>query len=446
MNSNFKFLYSPVFYLSLVLVFTIHLSFDFFYQYLAIGLQSDTMNAFFYCFKNFLLILLFWFNVKGAFLSIKKSIFAFLFIFICTSIPYFFTNPVIYLDHENLIIKALFYFFGYAILLGLDKVKSYKKAYFPLFFSLIPLINLDLANNFEVNWGIVSFFNKSTFVYKNVPIELVIHLIYTLFFAIQITLFIEIHKLIYHHKIEKIGGVAAIKRVHFISLILIFKTFSYWLISTLVIVCLGQNMLPLFTNKVGLVLFGLATIFLLVICGMFIRRFVTIYFYDKIGNNNWLFAFLFFPIVGGTCLFLMLLIPSKKIRALVFKGFSNEKIKYLFLAFLLFQVLYFYFAAYIKIPDSEFDLRKGVFILKIFLPFYAALMLALTSKSNYFYQTMLLIFLFSIPLIIIYLVPLLEKSNDILMIATSLHISFQTFFLLFLLYPVFYFKEYLGFK
>ncbi len=446
MNSNFKFLFSPRFYLSLVLIFSINLSFDYFYQFLNIGLLSEIKNGTFYSLKNFLFLLLFWFNIKKSFLSLKKSVFAFLFIFICTSIPYFFSTPIIYLDQENLIFKVLSYGVGYSILAVLDNEKSNKKIYFPLFFLIIPLINLDLANNFEVNWGIVSYFNKSTFVFKNISIELVISLIYTLFFAIQITIFAEIHKLIYHHKIEKTGGVASVKRVHFISLVLIFKTFSYWLISTLIIVCLGQNMLPLFTNKVSLILFGFGTVILLIICGLFTRRFVTIYFYDKIGNNNWLFAFLFFPIIGGTCLFLMLLIPSKKFKTLVFKGFSKEKIKYILLSILIFQVLNFYFATYIKIPESESDLRIGFFILKILFPFLAVLMLVLTTKSKYFFQTILLIYVSSIPLLIIYVVPLLEKSNDVLMISTSLHHSFQTFFLLFLLYPVFYFKEYLGFK
>jgi hypothetical protein len=421
---NLKKIQLSFFLIAVYFVFLI--VFDFLNQKISIQTWPFWKLSIYQIAKNTVFLSLVWLALKPLFLSSKGWVYYFLISISFAALPYFLNRPLFAADPENLLLKASFLGFGFSSIIFPQPQKKLKLFFIPLFFSFSVLVPWELANGFLPNFSLFFPLFKVEWhqmvVSNFVVIDWVLAFVKTLFFIFQILVFQSIYK----YENETLSP----SKSHFIFLFLVLKTLIYWLLSILLIVSMGQNFLPFFVNKASLLLNMTACIFMVLILMIYLRN-LTINFINKNSIPFYLQIMLSLPILEFFGLFILWFFNSYK-----FNKLPKSSILGILSAFLLTYSILNYFSEVSKLPASETELYRGLLIVKVLAPALAAFFFYFNFK---FKETILfLTFAFFVPISYFYLVPLLEKSNQLLLISNNLYFVLLTLLFLIISLP---FKE-----
>ncbi|MCP9766264.1 hypothetical protein [Lacihabitans soyangensis] len=448
MSLGNKFLRLKTFLILILVIFLKNILFDFLLKSEQVGLWTTTQSAVFYTVFNVFDWLVFWFIFKDVLGSrIKTTLLAILTI-IFTSIPFYLHTPLIRLDYDNLLVSSALYFIPFFVFIILKQ--SPKLIFLPIMMGIIPNINLEIANGFTGNLSFLRLFFGNGWLEQSlgngVFLDFGLAVIKTCFWTAIVILFYEINHQFFAYKSWRFYVELPIKKGFLLIVVVVFKTLIYWMVGSLLIAMVGNNAVPLFTNKIGLALNGLGFFGFLCISSIYFRKYITLYFYQKSGHSNWLFFFFFIPFLDFIALLVTILVPFSVSKKAINFGFSKKILVGLVAFVLLAYAGVCYFKNIVNIPTTEKDLKTGLLIAQVLLPVFSAMGILLSVKSNVFHKVLLSILIILLPVVSLYLVPKIELSGKIELLVNTLSIYLHSGLILFFIYPTLYFKEYLKIK
>lgn len=448
MSLGNKFLRLKTFLILILVIFLKNILFDFLLKSEQVGLWTTTQSAVFYTVFNVFDWLLFWFIFKDVLGSGVKTILLAILTIIFTSIPHFIHTPLIRLDYDNLLVSSALYFIPFFVFIILKK--SPKLIFLPIMMGIIPNINLEVANGFTGNLSFLRLFFGNGWLEQNVGngvfLDFGLAVIKTCFWTAIVILFYEINHQFFAYKSWRFYVELPIKKGFLLIVVVVFKTLIYWMVGSLLIAMVGNNAVPLFTNKIGLALNGLGFFGFLCISSIYFRKYITLYFYQKSGHSNWLFFFFFIPFLDFVALLITILVPFSVSKKAINFGFSKKILVGLVAFVLLAYAGVCYFKNIVNIPTTEKDLKTGLLIAQVLLPVFSSIGILLSVKSNIFHKVLLSILILLLPVVSLYLVPKIELSGKIELLVNTLSIYLHSGLILFFIYPTLYFKEYLKIK
>ena len=448
MSLGHKFLSLKTFFVLILGVFLKNVLFDFLLKSQEVALWSGVRSAFFYTAFNVFDWLVFWYIFRNVLGNKLKSAFLAILTLIFTSLPFFIQTPLIRLDYDNLLISSVLYFIPFFIFIVLKK--SPKLIFLPILMGIIPNINLEIANGFTGNLSFLRLFFGNGWLEQSlgngVFVDFGLAVIKTCFWTAIVILFYEINHQFFAYKSWRFYVELPIKKGFLLIVVVVFKTLIYWMVGSLLIAMVGNNSVPLFTNKIGLALNGLGFFGFLCISSIYFRKYITLYFYQKTGHSNWLFFFFFIPFLDFVALLITILVPFSVSKKAINFGFSKNILVGLVAFVLLAYAGVCYFKNIVNIPTTEKELKIGLLIAQVLLPVFSAIGILLSVKSNVFHKLLLSILIILLPVVSLYLVPKIELSGKIELLVNTLSIYLHSGLILFFIYPTLYFKEYLKIK
>lgn len=428
-----------------LLIFLKNILQDYLYQSWNV-LEWDSMNTglFFTSFETFDWVL-FWFYFRKSLDKSWKVILMFVATVVFTTIPDFLHRPIVSLDNENLAIKSLLYFVPFLIFLFLKK--SPGQIFLPVMMAFIPLVNMEIANGFEGNLSLLKvIFSNEFWVIQTsdgIFVDMGLALVKSLFWGGFAILFYEIGHQFFVLRSWRLNVEMPLKKGYLLMVFVIFKTLIYWFLGSMIIAVLGNNALPLFTNKVGLLLNLVGFLGYLIICTLYFRKYMTMYFYDKCGHSNWLYPFFFLPFLDVIALGVILILPARQIKRFFQTGYTKERLVLLVSLILVGYAVFELFTRVLKIPESQGGTRNALFLAQVVIPVVSAVGIVLSLKSMLIYRVLLIFLFLMLPVFYFYIVPNIENSLQIQplvgLVSVYLNIGLSVAFL----YPVLNFKSFL---
>lgn len=448
MSLGNKFLSLKTFFALILGVFLKNILFDYLLKSQDVALWPSLQSASFYTAFNVFDWLVFWFIFRNTLEDRIKTAFLAFLTFIFTSIPFYINSPILRLDYDNLLVSTVLYFIPFFLFIVFKK--SPKLIFLPILMGILPLINLEIANGFTGNLSFMRVFFGNGILEQNIGngifLDFGLGFIKTSFWAAIVILFFEINHQFFAYKSWRFYVELPIKKGFLILVVFLFKTLIYWMVGSLLIAMVGNNSVPLFSNKIGLVLNALGFFGFLCITSIYFRKYITLYFYQKVGQSNWLFFFFFVPFLDFLALVITVLVPFSVSKKAINLGFSKKILVSVVACILVSYAVVCYFKNIVNIPTTEKDLKLGLMISQVLLPVFSAIGILLSIKSNVFHKVLLGILIVLLPVVSIYLVPKIELSGKIELLVNTLSIYLHSGLILFFIYPTLYFKEYLKIK
>ncbi|WP_255068220.1 hypothetical protein [Lacihabitans sp. LS3-19] len=422
--------------------------FEYLYNTLNVALWDIQKSGMFNAIFNVFEWTVFWYIFRNTLTNKVQIAFLWLITIGFTSISFFLGKPIFRLDYDNLILNCVLNFLPFLIYIFIKKAP--KLIFLPAIMGILPLVNLEIANGFTGNLSIFrAFFNSGVLELnagQNIYIDLGLALIKTIFWAAVVILFYEVNHQFFAYKSWRFDVELPIKKGTLTLNVIVFKTLIYWMVGSILITMVGNNSIPVFTNKVGLVLNGFGFFSFLAISSIYFRKYITLYFYNKCGHSNWLYTLFFIPFLDFVALLITLTIPFS-----ISKKIINYKFTYRRLVGLVSIILFAYAAVCFflnvkNIPSIEKDLKLGLTLSQIVLPVFSGIGLFIALKSNTFYRFLLAFLILLLPIVSLYLVPKIELSGKIELLVNTLSIYLHSALIIFFIYPILYFKQYLKLK
>ncbi len=434
------------FILIVFLIFLKNLLQDYLYQIWDVATWEPTRSGFFLAGFETFDWLLFWIYFRNSLNSVRKIILMFVITVVFTTIPDFIQHLWIPLDYDNLVIKSLLYFVPFLIFLFLKR--SPAQIFLPVMMAFIPLVNLEIANGFAGNLSLLkTFFNKDFRVIELSPtlsLDAGLAFIKALFWAGFAILFFEISHQFFALRSWRLNVQMPLRKGSMLLVFIVFKTLIYWLLGSMIIALLGNNTLPLFTNKAGLFLNTVGFLGYLVICTLYFRKYMTMYFYDKCGHSNWLYPFFFLPFVDIAAMAVLFILPPRHIRTFFEAGYTKERLVLLVGLFLLGYAGFELLTGILKIPESQSYIFKALFTAQVLLPLLSALGITLSLKSKTAYRVLLTFLFLMLPVFyFLILTPEVENTLKIEKLIRTVSVYLNIGLLVAFLYPVLNFKSFL---
>ncbi len=429
-----------------LLIFLKNLLQDYLYQSWNVGTWANFQGGIFTAgFESFDWIL-FWIYFRKSLDSYGKVVLMAIITIFFTTLPDFIEGSLIPLDYDNLIIKGILYFIPFLIFLFLKK--SPGQIFLPFMMAFIPLINLEIANGFTGNLSLLkTFFTKDFWLLdleNNIHIDGGLALVKSLFWAGFAILFFEIGHQFFAFRSWRLHVQMPLKKGAFLLVFIVFKTLIYWFAGSLIIALLGNTSLPLFSNKIGLFLNTLGFLGYLVICTLYFRKYMTMYFYDKVGHSNWLYPFFFLPFVDVAAMAILIILPPRYIKAIFGLGYSPKRLVALVVLVILIYSAFETFQIILNIPQSHGNIKSPLILSLIIIPVVSAIGICLSLKSTLAYRILMSFLICMLPVFYFYiLTPELEnylKINKVVqLVSVYLNIGLVVAFL----YPVINFRSFL---
>lgn len=389
---------------------------------------------------------LFWYFFQDYFKNQKELIImaGFTLIFVC--IPYFLYNPVFKYDHDNLFIKSVFFFILFAVFVFIKK--SPQQIFLPIVMAFIPLVNLEIGNGFIGNPSYLDFVFRNTdlvmTVNPTVYIDFAQVLIRTFFWAAIVILFYEINHQFFAFKSWSLFVELPLSKSYLLLVFLIFKTLIYWFLASMIIAILGDQVLPLFSNKVGLALNMIGYIGMLSLFTLYFRKYLTLYFYDKCGHSNWLYPFFFIPVLDLVALLIVMVLPPLLVKRIFGTNYSVKLLVKVLMGVFMIYIAYSWLMVVRNVPDTQPLVKRSLYISRIIVPLIAVLGIYWSQKSSVVYKGLMIFLFLLVPFYMLFvinqeLVAALKVEQIVHLVAVYLNIGLLVAFM----YPVLNFKSFL---
>lgn len=429
-----------------ILIFLKNLLQDYLYQYWAVSTWDHFENGLFHAAFETYDWLLFWIYFRNSLDTYAKVTFMFLITVFFTTIPDFFHGPLLALDYDNLLIKSVLYFIPFLLFLLIKR--SPAQIFLPVMMAFIPLVNLEIANGFSGNLSFLKVLAGKDFwnidLSRDIHLDLGLSLVKSLFWAGFAVLFFEISHQFFAFRSWRLHVEMPLRKGSFLLIFVIFKTLIYWFAGSLIIALLGNTSLPLFSNKVGLFLNSVGFLGYLIICTLYFRKYMTMYFYDKCGHSNWLYPFFFLPFVDVLAMAVLLILPPRHIKKIFSLGYSPRRLVYLVGLILVVYSAVELFTHILKIPGNEVGLRRSLMITQVALPLFSAVGILFSLKYKTAYRLLMIALVLMLPVYyFIILTPELENFLKINKVVNLVSVYLNIGLVVAFLYPVINFKSFL---
>lgn len=448
MTAKVKIISITEFWVVFFILFVKNLLLSYLYQGQNLGLADPQKVFLFYFAFNVFDWAVFWWVGRRILDSKGQNILMAILSIGFTSIPIYFTTSPIKLDYDNLLMQSVCYFIPFLIFIFLKKAP--KLIFLPILMGFVPLVNLLIANSFIGNMSVLLPFFKLGWLQwiqaEGILLDFGLAFVQSVLWAALFILFHEINHQFFGLKSWRFDVEFPLKKSYLIIIFFVFKTLIYWMLSSLLIAMLGNSSVSLFSNRPGLVLSAIGFLGILSISAIFFRKYITMYFYDKVGNSNWLYMGFFIPFVDIIALVVTLFVPFSISKKIINLRFSRKNLVYFVSILLLGYALYSYWFHIRLTPSSSQDLRYSLFLSRIFLPISIIAGMFLSLKSVNFYKGMLIILLLLVPVFSMFILPKIETSGNIFLLINTAQVFLQVGLFLFFVYPILYFKEFLKIK
>lgn len=448
MTAKVKIISIAEFWAVFFIIFCKNILMSFLFQSQNMGIAA-TQNIFFFNLAfNAFDWLIFWWVGRRILHSVPRNLLMLVLSIFFTAIPLYFTNSPIRLDNDNLLVQAVCYFLPFLIFIFLKK--SPKLIFLPILMGFIPLINLLIANSFIGNLSFLLPFFKLGWLQwipsDGILIDFGLAFIQSVFWSALFILFHEINHQFFGLKSWRFDVEFPLKKSYLIIIFVVFKTLIYWMLSSLLIAMLGNSAVSLFSNKPGLVLSAMGFLGMLSISAIFFRKYITMYFYDKVGNSNWLYMGFFIPFIDILALIITLFVPFSISKKIINLHFSRKNLVY-FVSILLVGYALYSFWFHIRLtPSSNSQLRLALILSRVVFPAIIIPGMFFSLKGVRFYKIMIIFLFVLLPVFSLFILPVIESSGNIFLLINTAQVFLQVSLFLFFVYPILYFKEFLKIK
>lgn len=431
--------YFKIFLIAILLLIIKNFLLEYFTQY-SIN-NGDTVNLLiFNVLSTFIDWLVFW-------MLMPEAKFKYLYILLCTlsnGIPYLISDTIIGIDLENLILKfacAAFPFLVYIII-----EKNYRNIIIPIYMGLCAWINMDIANGFTGNISMINLISQLDLL-ATINVDLLAFaIIKTLFLFASIIIVWELKHQFFTNKSWRFYVEQTMNKKSLFILFIIFKTLIYWLLSSMIIVYLGKNSIQIFSNKLAWAGYGVAFLSILFLYSIYIRKFLTIYFYEKTGINNLAYFLLLLPFVDFIICGILVVFKNFMIQKRFEFKFSPKAIAYVLFACANIYALVCYMVYVQKIPSSETNYYLGSLVGFVIVPLIISVLGYLSIQKLRLFRIYIFFCLIFSLTHFLYIIPNIEQKTDIRVLVGMLNMYFQFVLIIFFFYPLVFFKDYLKIK
>jgi hypothetical protein len=421
-KNTVKFLFGFLFVFLKNLFFYLYLS-DLIYSYISVGLDF---------FVFWLLVP----NVKNRIIYLVLSVISIL--FLC-----FFKKPILAVDNDNHLLKFLAGAVPFVFHIFITRNR--RRIIIPFIMGLAMLVNLELALHFTGN---ISLYNL---ILNELPASIITDGVFlawlkALFLSSLIIIFYELDHQFFAWKSFRLYVEQQCNKRTLAILFLIFKPLMYWFIGSLILVFLGQNRIPIFENKLSLLSYGLTFGSFLFIYAVYFRKFISIYFYENLGINNFLYVCLALPFVDVFAFAILLIFKNFQLKKWFNFKWKSLNLVYFQMAVLLAYMVYYYVTILKDLPTSNADLLLGAYSAYVGVPAMLIICLWFAKNNANLYRYLILTLMLAGLVLRFAVLPKIETSLDVKLL---MHLFLNYFLILlavFFIYPFLFLKNYLKIK
>jgi hypothetical protein len=465
-NSNFYLSKSHWIIISTLLFLFVNAISSFLYISLDVPDMTPMNAGFFNLVKTLLINSLFWVAVGKILKDFKSALISLLVSVILTGGLGFYPGVLLKLDNDNLIIKSL----AFAIPFYLFGALNLKKPVISLgllFTAIIPMANIDLGHQFISNFSLLAISNIPKIDWLTLKLNLneisagypfgfsfdiLAAVARTFLFFVQFILFFELYRLIR-------GGLPknifksnfniknAYSKPFAFAGFIAFKTIIYYLVASITIIVLGANNFPLLQNKIAQAIYLSGSIFLLIFCVVYFRKFLSEQLVPGKTFPLVVYALSLLPVLDNIALFLLLVAPKPNVmqnfRA-ENKGINQAKLivflKWAGIQFILIAYTYWFF--YKSVPLNDSEVSQAAFFQFLLLPGLGA---AIFICSYFSFRASQLLFFFQI-VALVYIcfkcIPLTETVFPLELMVFDVTKNLIFIFVSFCIIPVLHLKKF----
>ena len=353
---------------------------------------------------------------------------------------YFLPDPLFKFDNENLI--ARFFVAAFPFLIHIIISKNTRRIVIPILMGLSSWINLDTAFHFNVN---ISLYNQ---VVNALPANLHLDIIClswvkAIFLISLVVIFYELNHQFFAWKSLRLYVEQTCNKRTMAIIYFIFKPLMYWFIGSMILVFLGQNRIPIFENKFSLLAYGLAFGSFLFIYAVYFRKFISIYFYENLGINNFLYICLALPFVDIFACIIILTFKHFQLKKWFHFKWPHTNLVYSLIFILMAYMGYYYLTILNNLPSSDKEVLIWTYLAYFSIPLLIIVFLYLSKSNANRYRFLILSLMVMGFALQYFILPKIQNSLDILLLVHMFLNYFLLLLAVFFIYPFLFLKQYL---
>lgn len=410
-----------------VLFFVTFLGFDIVYHNQELASYGFYLKAIYWSIQNIFIWCLFWIflskSISNKYVFIPIIIGTFLF----STIPLFLESPIVKLDYENLLPKIILMGVVGFIVAYFNKWKSKELIMSVIFFGFVPIINIDISTDFTYTLNVfypAYKFNKSQILLESgTLVNWGLALLKSIFYVGLGYLYLDFFQ-------RKTPNITTDSNTKNHIKLFIYKTLLYASVSGIVLVLLGQNTFPIFSNKIAQTLFGLGFLYFVGILIYHSRHLLEQCFYNDYQTNNLLLFLASIPFIDIVVLVILKNVPLVKSISI-----KPQAAKLVIASVLVFYAIVQFFITIRTLPNSSADLRIALTFAHVAIPIILALLIYFLANTHLIILVLLVFVVGLIPLLLFYLIPTIEQNGSFDMLLFTVNMLLHIPVFLFLVFP-----------
>jgi hypothetical protein len=346
------------------------------------------------------------------------------------------------MDHQLPLILAI----GLPFFIYLLIKKTYKRVIVAVFMSLAAWLNLELAQNFTGNVSVLNLFSNflsEKFQMAVVLDKTVLSFMRTCFWMSQVIIFYEFGHQFFTVKSWRFYVEQICNKRSLFMIFIVFKPLIYWFIGSLIIVFLGESKIPLFPNKFSWLLAGLAYSAYLLVYAIYFRKFVSTYFYENLGIENYLYPLLVLPVIDSLAFLILLFFKHSQTKKRFKMRHSPFYLVYILVLTIIVYIFYYYFRVIKTVNLSELGSGSAAVMTYIFMPLCTISGIWISRKKANRYRSLIAILILFGGFLFLYSIPQIQSQIDVKVLVGTLLNYFLLLLAVFFVYPFLFLKEYL---
>jgi hypothetical protein len=375
--------------------------------------------------------------------DIKNRIVLFILSFLGVLGIYFLKSPIFGFDTENHIPR--FILAALPFVFHIVYTQNSKRLIIPILMGLGSWINLELSLHFKGNISLLNLIlnNLAPSAFFD---AVFLSWVKACFLCSLIIIFRELDHQFFAWKSLRLYVEQTCNKRTMAILFFIFKPLMYWFIGSIILVFLGQNRIPIFENKFSLLVYGLSFGTFLFIYAVYFRKFISIYFYENLGINNFLYICLALPFVDIFACFVLLFFKNFQLKKWFHFSWSSTNLVFAQILILIGYIVYYYVTILKDIPSTDPKLVIAAYAVYVFIPLVVICFLYVArDKANRYRFLIFTLMLLGFVVRFVFL-PIIESSFDILVLVDMFLNYFLILLAVFFIYPFLFLKNYLRIK
>jgi hypothetical protein len=375
--------------------------------------------------------------------EIKNRVVLFALSFLSALVLYFLPAPVLSFDTENHIPR--FVFGALPFVFHIIYTNTSKRLIIPILMGIGSWINLELSLHFKGNISLLNIILNQ--LEPSSLFDLVLlSWVKATFLCSLIIIFRELNHQFFAWKSLRLYVEQTCNKRTMAILFFIFKPLMYWFIGSIILVFLGQNRIPIFENKFSLLAYGLSFGAFLFIYAVYFRKFISIYFYENLGINNFLYICLALPFIDIFACFVLLFFKNFQLKKWFHFTWTSTNLVFAQILILFAYIVYYYLTILKNLPSTDSNLIFAAYGIYVFIPMVIIVFLFLAKNNANRYRVLIFTLMLTGLVVRFMLLPFIETTFDIKVLVDMFLNYFLILLAVFFIYPFLFLKNYLRIK